>query len=242
MNDVDILTNTGFLRPIDSSLINKLSSQCVIPLMWEPWELREDEIDISLCRKKGIKVYGTNESDDRLMTMKYIGFIVLYYLLASKLTCFSAKVLLIGNNEFVGPMIEVLQNNDYNFDVVKYKDTINVENYNFIVVAEHKIDQEIIGNQGSFIKNSDIPDDTIVLHIAGNVSFEGARYKYIPNKPSCFGHMSFTTDYIDPQAVIDLHTAGLKVAEGMLEANRLGLDGMSEVTFLESNYPALAIR
>jgi hypothetical protein len=40
-------------------------------------------------------------------------------------------------------------------------------------------------------------------------------------------------------AVIDLHTAGLKVAEGMLSANSAGLKGEEYKLFMEKNYPAL---
>src|SRR4029078_3790375 len=34
----DIVTNCGFLRPLDRQFIAVLSSGCVIPLMYEPWE------------------------------------------------------------------------------------------------------------------------------------------------------------------------------------------------------------
>ena len=49
--------------------------------------------------------------------------------------------------------------------------------------------------------------------------------------------MSYTTDSIDPIAVIDLHTAGLKVAEGMILDN---FNKFKFKQFMESNYPALA--
>ena len=52
--------------------------------------------------------------------------------------------------------------------------------------------------------------------------------------------MSFTTDFIDNTAIIDLHTAGLKVAEGMLKANNLKLKPHDYKKYLEENYPALA--
>ena len=52
--------------------------------------------------------------------------------------------------------------------------------------------------------------------------------------------MSIRADFIDPQAVFDLHTAGLKVAEGMLKANEMGLKGKDYKEFMEKNYPALA--
>ena len=34
LDTVDVLTNTGFLRPIDATLVERLPRTCVIPLMW----------------------------------------------------------------------------------------------------------------------------------------------------------------------------------------------------------------
>ena len=76
LKDIDILTNTGFLRPVNKELINKLSSKCVIPLMWEPWEFRNEDLDLEECYNKGIKVYGTDESDNRLKTIDYTIYLI----------------------------------------------------------------------------------------------------------------------------------------------------------------------
>ena len=40
----DVVTNTGFVRPIDNTIISALSPSCVIPLMWEPWEFRNEDL------------------------------------------------------------------------------------------------------------------------------------------------------------------------------------------------------
>ncbi|MEQ9108008.1 MAG: hypothetical protein RLO04_11130, partial [Limnobacter sp.] len=52
---------------------------------------------------------------------------------------------------------------------------------------------------------------------------------------------SLGTGEADSKAVVDLHTAGLHVAEGMLAARDLGLSGQACRTYLESNYPALSL-
>ena len=96
---MDLVTNTGFVRPIDNNLINSLSSNAVISLMWEPWEIRKNEIDLEKIKEKGIKIFGTNESDYRLKTMNYLGYLVLYFLLDQKITP-SNKILILGNKEF----------------------------------------------------------------------------------------------------------------------------------------------
>lgn len=244
--NIDIVTNTGFLRPINDELIGKLSSNCVIPLMLEPWEYRAGDVDIESCIKKGIKVYGTNESDPRLMTMEYIGLIVLYFLLEQKFSPYSSNVLLIGNEEFTEPARKILKNNNYNFSEIlnyyKKLDKTEIDKYNVIVLLEHKREQLLIGNSNNnaFINYNWINDEVFVLHIAGLVDFNNATFNFLPPKPAPFGYMSYTTDFIDNKAVIDLHTAGLKVAEGMIEANKLNLNDIYYKKYMENNFPALA--
>lgn len=238
LEEMNIVTNTGFLRPINRILINRLSSECVIPLMWEPWEHRPAELDIEACVEKGIKVYGTNESDERLRTFEYIGYIVLYWLLHFKLSPFSAKILILGNHEFVEPIKSVLQKLNYYFKVITdYNSNVNIKDFNCIVIAEYKSDKMIIGDDA--VIHIDSITDQKIIHISGNVCLND--YKYcIPKNPKVFPYMSFTTDFIDKKAVIDLHAAGLKVAEGLLNANMLGLKGLEYKDFMEKNYPALS--
>lgn len=240
---IDILTNTGFLRPIKRNIIEKLSSKCVIPLMWEPWEYRKNELDLDACYEKGIKVYGTNESDPRLRTMDYIGYIVLYFLLKNKLSHFSANVLVIGCKKFVEPIVNCLNLNNYSYKKITNYDrkVENINEFNAIVIAENKSPRLIIGeDKNSYIKLSLLSNETLLIHIAGKIDIKGENIRCEPKEPKKFPYMSFTTDYIDNQAVIDLHTAGLKVAEGMLEANELNYTLKEYKKYMESNYPALS--
>jgi hypothetical protein len=239
--EIDILTNTGFVRPINKEMIDKLSNKCVIPLMWEPWEYREADLDLDYCNKKGIKVYGTNESDSRLQTMKYIGFTVLNFLLENKMSPFSSKVLVLGNEHFVNPIIDVLSLNGYIFEYKNnYNEKISVNEYTAIVIAEHENNSLLIGNNEAFINTNQLDKNQYLIHICGNVDFTDLICKSNTKNPATFGYMSFTTDYIDNQAVIDLHTAGLKVAEGMLKANELGLSAKNYKKYMENNYPSLS--
>lgn len=238
----DIVTNTGFVRPIDKSVIEQLSEHCVIPLMWEPWEYRADEIDLEACIRKGIKVYGTDESDIRLKTMSYIGYIILFFLLKNHYTPFSANILIIGNDHFVNPTIDILNNNKYNVErYIDYDQRLDVSKYNVIILLENQDKRLLIGDSpDALIQKEDISSAQYVLHICGNVDFDRAKFLHDPDKPKPFGYMSYTTDFIDNNAVIDLHTAGLKVAEGMLKANKMKISGKEYKKFMLDFYPALA--
>lgn len=242
LGSFDIVTNTGFLRPLTRELITRLSPDCVIPLMYEPWEFREDEIDLDACREKGIKVYGTNEADPRLRTMEYIGYTALYFLLQQKLTPFSANVLIIGCTQFASAVAEVLDRNHYTYQIVtSYENPVDSSVFNAIIVVEFADASLLIGpDRTAYIAVEDISSEAFLIHIAGNVDLDAAKFSYTPEKPRSLRFMSYTTDFIDPQAVIDLHAAGFKVGEGMLTANRQGLNGHASKFYIEQNYPAVA--
>lgn len=240
--ELDVVTNTGFVRPIDKTLLNLLTKNCVIPLMWEPWEFRSEDLDLEYCYKKGIKVYGTNESDSRLQTMKYIGFTVLNFLLNNKMTPFSTKILILGNKEFTNPVIKILSTLNYKYTCYNdYEHISDINSYQAIILLENENNIKLVGENG-FISKNDLKNEQYIIHICGNVDFNGLSCQVNTSTPANFGYMSFTTDYIDSQAVIDLHTAGLKVSEGMLKANKLGLKNIDYKVFMESNYPALAFK
>jgi hypothetical protein len=242
LSKIDILTNTGFLRPINQEIIDKLNKECVIPLMYEPWEFRKTDIDIDSCEEKGIKVYGTNETDTRLLTMNYIGYIVLHFLLKEKKTPFTANILLLGSAKFNDAIKNILSQLNFrvtNYITKEFDKTIDINGYNIIVCTEFVSDDLLIGNKNSLINKAAINEKQLIIHIAGNVDIKGIKAKIYPKNPAPSNYMSYTTDFIDPLAVVDLHCAGLKVAEGMQIANKKKLNKIEYKAFMENNYPAL---
>lgn len=45
----DLITNTGFVRPIDREMISLMKRTAVIPLIWKTRELREADLDLQAC-------------------------------------------------------------------------------------------------------------------------------------------------------------------------------------------------
>lgn len=237
----DIVTNTGHVRPINKQMIKKLKKNCVIPLMWETWEYRKNDLDLDACFKRGIKVYGTNEADKRLKIFDYIGFIVLNFLLNNKNSPFSSSVLILGSNNFSKPILKIFRQNNYLCKhLSNYKKAPpNLKKFDVIVISEHSKNDLIIGKSG-FIKPKMLRPENYIIHISGNVNFKGLKCKTTPNQPAKFGYMSYTADYTDSQAVIDLHTAGLKVAQGMMKANEMNLNKKKFRKYMIKNYPAMS--
>lgn len=237
LRNVDIVTNTGFVRPINKYLIDRLKRGCVIPLMWEPWEFRAEELDLDYAVEKGIKVYGTDESAPLLRTFDYLGFICVYFLLKEKRSPAGTKVALIGCSKFTTAINEVLNSMKYNTAVsdTTGRGTADLKGADAIIVAEHINNRLIIGNtEDSLIKAGSLGRDHLVIHICGNIDTSSIHCKIYPEKPASFGYMSYTADFIDPVAVTDLHAAGLRVAGAMLTAGEMGLTGINYKSFVES--------
>jgi hypothetical protein len=236
----DVVTNTGHVRPINKKMIRKLKKNCVIPLMWETWEYRKQDIDLDACLKRGIKVYGTNEADFRLRTFEYTGFTTLSLLLQNKYSPFSTKVLILGDNKFSKPVLKILRLNNYSCTHISKFNGVSpdINKYDVIIVSEHSRNNLLIGSKG-FIKPNKIKPENYIIHICGNVDFKKVKCKVTPKQPAKFGYMSYTADYIDNKAVIDLHTAGLKVAEGMIKGNEMSLNKKKFKKYMIKNYPAM---
>ena len=237
----DIITNTGHVRPINKKIIKQLKKTCVIPLMWETWEYRKEDIDLDACVDRGIKVYGTNEDDIKLKTFNYLGSLALYFLLENKKVPKLSRILILGSKKFSEPIFRVLKKNSYK---CQYISNYNVpepdlSKFDAIIISEHVKDDLLVGPSG-FIKSKSIESDNFIIHICGNVNFKGIKCKTKPKKPAKFGFMSYTCDYIDIQAVIDLHTAGLKVAQGMIKANNMNLKKKDFREYMIKNYPAMS--
>jgi hypothetical protein len=63
IDQADVLTNSGHVRPIDRELIGRMRPTAVIPLMFESWEIQAGRFDLALDEavERGIRVAGTNE-------------------------------------------------------------------------------------------------------------------------------------------------------------------------------------
>ena len=100
LSQVDIVTNLGFVRPIDRSMIAHLKPTAVLPLMWEPWEFREADLDLSECRRAGITVLGTNEREPRLNLFTYVGYLAVKLAFELGIEVYRSRVVIIGSGVF----------------------------------------------------------------------------------------------------------------------------------------------
>jgi hypothetical protein len=95
-----VITNSGALRPLDSAILQRVSSSCRIPLMFEAWEFRSQDLDLDFCKSKGILVAGTNERHPQVDVFGYLGDMVVRQIQDAKQTPYRNKFIVVSNNDF----------------------------------------------------------------------------------------------------------------------------------------------
>lgn len=222
ISQADIVTNLGFIRPLDKTFISRLKKSVVIPLMWATWEWRPAELDLMECRKQNIPVLGTNENHGLLNTFDYIGYLALKLLLECDIEIIKSKILIIGSNDFAVKAIHTLSIAGATVYQLNNPDMLEsmVVDLDAIVVVEHHSKDILLGSPTtiSFQDIYNLNKGITIVHICGNINTEELKnsdLKSIPELVAPPGVMSVTTDYLGPKPLIDLHTAGLKVGEAL---------------------------
>lgn len=250
-HNVNIVTNLGFVRPINAQFINRLPYDAAIPLMFESWEFRDEDIDVVACRNKKIPILGTDESSPELNIFKYVGMCALKLLLEMNIEIIKSKILLMSSGGYLEEIQSLLLK--CGAQVVVY-DTLKPEidrevlrrfvyESDAIVVAEQNNKEVLIASEGKHIPIEWLlRSSPILIHIAGVLGYDILEHYAIrkhPNTRTEYGYMTVTTDYVGVRPVIDLHAGGLKVGQALVEGLRQFKDYDKAIEYAMVNSPAM---
>ena len=233
LSKIDILTNSGMLRPITKKVIENLKSTAVIPLMWETWEFRESDIDILSCQKKNIPVIGTNEyypPTDMTLTIGLFGVKILFDM---KVAVGNCTIVLLGGKTPASQIAELYEKMGINFiwfsptgterekNCFPYSQLKKIKELKYVdafVCAEHSDPFLIAGKKGgiSFKELVEAHPFATWGHIVGNVDTDELKdsgLSYFPEHILPFGYQTYGTENIGYEPVIQLSMCGLKVGE-----------------------------
>lgn len=237
---VDIVTNLGFVRPLDFLFLKQLKKTAVIPLMWETWEYRPEDLDLQACRRLGISVLGTNEHHPNLTTFEYIGYVAVKLLMEAGIEVLRSNIAVLGTGEFCEHTVRTLRalkarvtplSSTFKDETSKRMAIRVLRGVDALVVVDHHNKEQLIGAGGQIgaAEISAANPSLAVIHICGGVDRSSLRREGIQCWPKRFakpGYMSVRTDYVGPAPLINLHTAGLKVGEVLVRARRSGLSAL----------------
>jgi len=245
----DIVTNLGFLRPINKDFISHLKPTAVVPLMYETWEFREYDLDLRECWKKGIPVLGTNEEHEALRIFDYVGHLCLKKLYEAEIEVFRSKIVLVGNNKFGKNIIKTLsavgaevlcvtkaeEEEVRQLGGTKIGDSLGefdvqdkIRSCEAIIINTYPNRDIVIGENGdiSARRLGKLAPRTTIIQLNGQVdrkSLDDYGFVYLPKEEPIAGHMGWTLADLGPKPLIALHTGGLKVGELLARARLKGL-------------------
>ncbi|WP_297422295.1 hypothetical protein [Clostridium sp.] len=230
--EADIITNLGFVRPIDRETMDMLKVNAVISYMCEPWEFRKEDLDIEYCRQKAIKIMGTNENYPGLDVFKFNGPLALKMLFDAGIEVCKSKIIIVSNDNFGHVIYDTLSK--LSSDAVLVKD-LNEDNYGLlrnadaIIIADYTCDKCFIGKDSSGIsaeKLKELSNFVTVVQFAGIVDINDLKenkISFYPDRNVGNYRMGKTLAYLGPKPIIDLHCAGLKVGEIMYKNDKMNI-------------------
>ncbi|MEW6203001.1 MAG: hypothetical protein AB1546_13575 [bacterium] len=249
LNSSQIVTNLGFVRPVNSDMIKHLNDGAVIPLMCEGWEFRSSDIDLKACREKGIPVMGTDE-DAAGETFNYVGFLCAKMIFNLEIEIYKSRILIVGSDRFsstVERWLTIMGADTCRFNNLREQNArIALDNADCIVIADYKEPECIIGNDGQITAEElagAVPGVSVIV-LCGNVGCDEIKscgLRVYPETRCETARMGQTLSLLGPKPVVYLHAAGLKVGEVMFKAKRQGLKGKEFEEFVVKNSPAQKI-
>lgn len=217
----DIVTNLGFVRPIDEEFISHMKTTAAVPLMFETWEHREEDVDLQACRDRGIPVLGTNEAHPSLRVLDYVGDLCVQKLQEHGVDIDGAQVWVIAGNRFEEYIVDGLKS--AGADVMK-RPTRDGSEVDAVVVSSYPDPDPVFSDTSP--NSARHAAGAVVLQLTGRLArkkLKEAGATMIPENPPAFGHMAWTLAELGPDPVIKLHAGGLKVGELLAWARLEGL-------------------
>lgn len=105
----DLVTNSGFLRPIGASLIERLPKTAVIALMYEAWEARDGDVDYAAAAERGIRVIGVDEHHPACGAFDFVGDLVVAAALRRRWPIRGMRFCVMSDNPFGEPVLGALR-------------------------------------------------------------------------------------------------------------------------------------
>jgi len=227
-SDADIVTNLGFVRPLDENAIFSMKQTAVIPLMCEAWEFRPGDVDLDACNSRNIPVVGTNEDFPGLEVFSYSGFLCAKMLFEAQIEIHKSNILVVSSDKFGVVIARHLSQLGASITHVKDLRTMSpasLQDLDAVVLADYTRSDTIIGSNGDISTESFVSNaiGATIIQFAGVVAVDelsAQGIKIYPRIKLTPHRMAQTLAYLGPRPVLELHAAGLKVGEIVFFENK----------------------
>jgi len=232
LSSADIVTNSGHLRPLDARRIACLKPGAVIPLMYEGWEFRSEDLDLDACRQRGIAVAGTNEQHPDLRVFDYLGMLAICGLIQSRIPVSFARLLLVCDNPFASYIAQTLAACEAEVYVLEGTSLARLGNprcrvvnapgeYDAVIVADTPGERPVLGRKGAAkYAVEQLGIFRAMVQVWGDVDRPAlGEVLCWPPVPPAPGHMGVQLSDLGPEPIVRLQAGGLKVGEVLCKRN-----------------------
>lgn len=235
LQEADLITNSGFLRPLDKQKLSLLKKEAVISLMYEAWELRESDIDVNYVHKTGVKLAGVWEDHPDLSVFRHVGVLGVKMALEAGYEIYGNDIVVWSNDNF-GTLIE-REFKSLGARSVKLTTSFDVlskgfENVDFVFICDYDESREYGKEQFFDIeKLLSLNASFGVVHLFGKFSYESWKSRLEVIYPERDGHesrMTFTLGHVGLNPIINLQVGGFKVGEELLKGEYSSLTQLIE--------------
>jgi hypothetical protein len=232
LENVDIVTNSGHLRPLTAALIDQLSSHAVIALMFEAWEFRPEDLDIEACWRRGIPVVGVNERHPAVDVFSFLGPLCLRQLHDCGLSGYSNRIALICDNDFLASLHAGLSSAGASVETFESVEAMRRDDWDAIVVALVPKATLRVGVPEAKHLAACAPAGAVVAQFFGDVdriALTANGLAVWPPTPPGLGHMGILLSEIGPEPIVRLQTGGLRAAEWVRRGGDIVPGGFAQI-------------
>ena len=232
LHSVDILTNSGHLRPLTAELIAQLRDDAVIALMFEAWEFRHEDLDIEACARRKIPVVGVNERHPAVDVFSFLGPLAVKQLHDCGLAVLGNRIGLLCDNDFLAPVQNGLQRLGANVEAFNSVAAVHPGAWDAFVVALRPADSPRVGQGEAAHLAACAPAGAIVVQFWGDIDRAALQANGLavwPMQSVGQGHMGILLSEIGPEPIVRLQTGGLRAAEWVRRGGALTRDGFAQL-------------
>jgi hypothetical protein len=230
----DIVTNSGQVRPIDAAMIARMQASAVVPLMYESWEYRSTDVDLSACRARGIPVAGTNEQHPAIDVFGFLGAMAVKQLHDAGVAVYGSRIELLCDNPFEPFIAQGLRNTGA--EVVstrRLNEAALAQGCDAVIVAQRPGKAFAFGAPDAALL-VEVAPGTVVVEFWGDTDRSALARLGVPvwpPHPAKPGHMAILPSALGPEPIVRLQAGGLKVGEVL--ARRVARASPEELAFIQ---------
>ncbi len=225
IREADIITNSGFIRPINNEFISSMKRDAVISLMYEAWEQREEDVDTNSCRESGIRLAGIWENHPQLKVFSGIGPLAIKLSLEAGYEVYQNKIIVWSDDQFGIETVKSFKNMGASEVIMTCSTEVLYENLSgtdFVYICNYDEKGKYFGRNGIFDLGKMVLNNPFfgVVHLYGDISLNELQEYKIRVYPRKNGHPSMMTEtlgYLGATPIFKLQIGGLKVAENVLK-------------------------